>query len=239
MSEPIRLDKRLVDMIHCTRAEAQKYIKGGWVRVDGEVEMRANLKVQDQDVALDADASLEPIPPVTILLNFPARFNENEPDAPLQLIIPENHSEDDDSGIDIIDDHFYKLEPTSPLEEGATGLMVFTKDYRVVRRLVEDDKKNEQEYVVELNEEIEPEQIEKLNATMKQGSWPLPKAKVSQQSEKRLRFALAYVRPGQIEYMCQSVGLTVVSMRRIRIGRVSMAKLQPGQWRYLPKDFLF
>jgi 23S rRNA pseudouridine2604 synthase len=29
------------------------------------------------------------------------------------------------------------------------------------------------------------------------------------------------------------VGLSVSAMRRIRIGRVSMAKLPPGQWRYL------
>jgi len=33
--------------------------------------------------------------------------------------------------------------------------------------------------------------------------------------------------------MCRAVGLEVVAMRRIRIGRVSMAGLPMGQWRYL------
>ena len=239
MSEPIRLDKRLVELVHCTRAEAQKYIKGGYVRVDGEVEFRANLKVLDQTVVLADDASLEPIPPVTLLLHLPEGFDANDPTAPLKLITPENHYEDDDSGIDMLDEHFHQLTPTSPLEEGATGLLVFTKDYRVVRRLVEDDKKNEQEYVVEVSEEIEPDVLKQLNTPIKINGWPFPKSKVSQQSEKHLRFALESVRPGQIEYMCKSVGLTVVSMKRIRIGRVPMAKLPPGEWRYLPTDFLF
>jgi 23S rRNA pseudouridine2604 synthase len=41
------------------------------------------------------------------------------------------------------------------------------------------------------------------------------------------------VRPGQIEHMCRAVGLEVVAMKRIRIGRISMASLPAGQWRYL------
>jgi 23S rRNA pseudouridine2604 synthase len=36
-----------------------------------------------------------------------------------------------------------------------------------------------------------------------------------------------------VERMCQAVGLQVLSLKRIRIGRIPMARLQPGQWRYL------
>jgi len=61
----------------------------------------------------------------------------------------------------------------------------------------------------------------------------LPPAKVSWQNETRLRFALKGVQPGQIAHACKSVGLQVLAMKRLRIGRVSMAKLPPGQWRYL------
>jgi len=239
MSEPMRLDKRLVELIHCSRGEAEKYIKSGWVLVDGEVVEKPNCKVLAQKVELHPDASLEPAPTVTLLLNLPEGFDPSDPAAPLQLITPESHYADDDSGIRMLKSHFSKLTPTAPLESGATGLLVFTKDWRVTRRLVEDAKKNEQEYVVEVSEEITPEQIKQLNAPMKKNNWPLPKAKVSKQSERRLRFALANVRPDQIEYMCQSIGLTIVLMRRIRIGRVPMKKLPPGQWCYLPMDTLF
>ena len=41
------------------------------------------------------------------------------------------------------------------------------------------------------------------------------------------------VQLGQIKHMCESVGLQLLGMKRIRLGRVSMAKLPPGEWRYL------
>jgi 23S rRNA pseudouridine2604 synthase len=37
--------------------------------------------------------------------------------------------------------------------------------------------------------------------------------------------------------MCQSVGLKVLAMKCLRVGRIPLAKLPPGQWRYLaPED---
>jgi 23S rRNA pseudouridine2604 synthase len=33
--------------------------------------------------------------------------------------------------------------------------------------------------------------------------------------------------------MCHAVGLKVLAMKRIRIGRIPMSRLQPGEWRYL------
>ena len=56
---------------------------------------------------------------------------------------------------------------------------------------------------------------------------------MSWQNEQRLRFALKGIQPGQITHMCLKVGLQVVAMRRLRIGRVSMGKLPVSEWRYL------
>ena len=46
-------------------------------------------------------------------------------------------------------------------------------------------------------------------------------------------FCAKGVKPGQITHMCRMVGLSVVGMKRIRVGRISMASLPLGQWRYL------
>ena len=35
MSEPVRLAKRVVALTRCSRREAEQYIEGGWVTVDG------------------------------------------------------------------------------------------------------------------------------------------------------------------------------------------------------------
>ncbi|MCW8917510.1 MAG: rRNA pseudouridine synthase [Gammaproteobacteria bacterium] len=239
MREAMRLDKRLVELIHCSRGEAQRYIEGGWVLVEGEVVEQPQVKVLGQTVTLHPDATLEPLAPVTLLLNYPQGFDVAVPTAPLELITPATHAQDDRSGIRLLKRHFAGLRPTTPLEVGATGLLVFTHDWRVVRRLVEDAARNEQEYVVELSDEITPEQLAQLNRPMSFNNRPLPALKVSRQSEHRLRFALKSVRPGQIAFMCQSVGLKLVAMKRVRIGRVALAKLPPGQWRYLAPGLLF
>ena len=37
MTEAVRLSKHLAALLPCSRREAEMYIAGGWVRVDGEV----------------------------------------------------------------------------------------------------------------------------------------------------------------------------------------------------------
>jgi len=239
MNDPIRLSKRLIELIHCSRSEAERYIEGGWVLVDGEIIDQPQFKVLDEKIELHPDATLAPSPPVTMIFHQATGFDIDSPAAALPLITPESHTPDDSAGIRVLKRHFARLKPTAPLEAGATGLLVFSQDGRVVRRLVEDANKNEQEYLVEVSGEIIKSGLEKLNRPMKQAGWKLPTAKVSWQNEVRLRFALKNVRPGQIEFMCNSVGLKVETMIRLRIGRVSLAKLPPGQWRYLPSGVLF
>jgi len=239
MSEPKRLDKRLVELIQCSRNDAIKYVEGGWVLVDGEIIDEPQFQVLEQKVELHANATLAPSALSTILLNMPDSFDVNNPAAALKLITPATREVDDGSGIRTLKRHFVRLMSTAPLEPGATGLMVFSQDGRVVNRLVKNADKNEQEYVVEVSGEMEANGLNKLKRGMKIGHWTLPGAKVSWQNENRLRFALKNVRPGQIELMCKNVGLSVVSSTRIRIGRVPMAKLPPGQWRYLPLGVLF
>ena len=103
----------------------------------------------------------------------------------------------------------------------------------MARKLIDDAATVEQEYIVEVAGELPPDGLKLLNHGLTFNGRALPPIKVSWQNETRLRFALKGVQPGQIAHMCKSVGLQVLAMKRIRIGRVSMAKLPPGQWRYL------
>ena len=69
----VRLAKRVADMLPCSRREAELYIEGAFVRVDGELVEEPGARVAPkQTVELDKDATLLEIAPVTILLNKPA-----------------------------------------------------------------------------------------------------------------------------------------------------------------------
>lgn len=232
MTTPVRLAKRLAEILPCSRREAEIYIAGGWVRVDGRVVEEPQFMVSEQQIELHPDASLTPIEPVTILLHQPADTGAN-PSAALHLIRPETRAADDRTGIHLLKQHFFRLTPHIPLENTASGMAVFTQDWRAARKLDDDAATLEQEYTVEISGELPPEKLKLLNHGLTFNGRALPKAKVSWQSETRLRFALKGAQPGQIAHMCKCVGVQVQAMKRIRIGRVSMGKLPPGQWRYL------
>ena len=227
MSEPIRLAKRLAELVPCSRREAELYIAGGWVMVDGQVVEEPQFMVSEQTVTLHSDANLTPLEPVTLL------FHQPPAPAVAQAMSADNQAADDQSGIHLLKQHFVRLTPCTPLEPNASGLLVFTHDWRVARKLVEDAAKIEQEYVVEVAGEIAPNGLKRLNHGLSFNGRALAPIKVSWQNETRLRFALKGVQPGQIKNMCESVGLQVLGMKRIRLGRVSMAKLPVGEWRYL------
>jgi 23S rRNA pseudouridine2604 synthase len=235
MSAPVRLAKRLAELVPCSRREAELYIEGGWVTVDGQVVEEPQFKVSPQQkVELHPEASLTPLEPVTILLHQPPSHDEAVGmEAGQQRITVEAHAADDHSGIAVRKGHFSRLTETIPLEAGASGLLVFTQDWRVARKLIDDAATIEQEYVVEVAGELDAEGLKRLNHGLSFNGRPLAPIKVSWQNETRLRFALKAAQPGQIAHMCKSVGLKVLAMKRIRLGRVSMAKLPPGQWRYL------
>jgi 23S rRNA pseudouridine2604 synthase len=200
--------------------------------VDGQVVEEPQFMVSQQKVELHPDASLNPVEPVTILFHQPADADMNA-NSLQQLIRADTRAPDDRSGIHMLKQHFARLAQCSLLEKNASGLVVFTQDYRVTRKLTDDAATIEQEYVVEVAGELPPDELKRLNHGLSFNGKALPPVKVSWQNETRLRFALKGVQPGQIAHMCKCVGLQILAMKRIRIGRVSMAKLQPGQWRYL------
>lgn len=234
MTDSIRLAKRLSMLVPCSRSESVKYIEGGFVSVDGEIVEEPGFRVQpDQRIELMSEAKLSLVETVTILLHKPAGVDlETNPDAVLNLIIPENHATDDRSSNRFIKLHLKELTLTDPLGAQSSGLMVLTQDWRITRKLVEDAAKVEQEFIVEVAGVIPPDGLEKLNQGIRVNGNILP-VKASWQSENKLRFAVKGNQRSHIVRMCESAGLTVLAMKRIRIGRVPLSSLQVGQWRYL------
>lgn len=236
MTDPVRLSKRLAEMLPCSRREAELYIEGGWVTVDGQVVEAPQFKVQEQVIALLPGARAETQPPATLLLHKPAGVDVGQVAEQLDVA---SRAADDASGMRLLHRHLQRLNAPLGLESEASGLVVLTQNWGVIRKLTDDFAKIEQEYIVEVAGTLTAEQLALLNHGLSYQGRPLSPCKVSWQSETRLRFALKAPQPGQIAHMCQAVGLQVQGIRRIRIGRMAMAKLQPGQWRFLGADERF
>jgi len=240
MTETLRLAKRLASMISCSRSEATRYIENGFVTVDGQVVEEPGFRVSpEQLIVLLPDANSDPVEAVTILLHKPAGYDvETDDGAVLKLITTENHVADDHSGIHFIKRHLAALALVAPLGSQSSGLVVYTQDWRISRKLVSDAAKIEQEFVIEVKSDSVPDGLFLLNQGVEVKGKLIP-VKASWQSENKLRFAFKGIPRNQIVKLCEKAGLSVQSMKRIRLGRVPLSSLPAGQWRYLLKDELF
>ena len=251
-----RLAKRLAEQAKCSRSQAEQYIEGGWVRVDGQVIEAAGARVlAHQKIELDANASLGALEEITILMHKPVGFDSGEGGNPALLLLdPAKQSIDPNlaggaaASTRFLQRHFTNLTPTTPLPFEASGLIVFTQDFRIARKLNDDADRVEQECLVQidvkralqgaLTEDVLYQAIDRLCHGLSFNGIPLPPIKVSiaqqTKSEIWLRFAFKGIRPGQIPQMVERVGLRLMAIKRIRIGRIPMGDLAAGEWRYLP-----
>src|SRR5690606_33580082 len=113
------------------------------------------------------------------------------------------------------------------------GLLVLTQDGRIARRLIGEDSGIEKEYLVRVEGRLAPKGLELLNHGLVLDGQPLRPARVRWQNQDQLHFILREGRKRQIRRMCELVGLTVVGLKRVRMGNVVLGDLPLGQWRYL------
>jgi 23S rRNA pseudouridine2604 synthase len=245
-TDSIRLAKRVAEIRSCSRREAEQIITGGWVRVDGIVIEEPQFRVTDQQIEIDPKANPAQAEPVTLLLNKPVAYHTHqngqeqgnvEQAAAKLLTMDSLWAEADPSfiarPINPLKMHLAHLTACAPLETAASGLVVFSQDWRIVRKLTEDAATVEHEIILEVSGELSPDGLKRMNQGITFNGRSPASIKVSWQNETRLRIALKGARPGQITHLCDAVGLQILSMKRIRLGGVSMGKLPTGQWRYL------
>ncbi len=234
MTDPIRLSKRVAEQFGCSRREAELYIEGGWVSVDGQVIETPFFKVDAQRVELLPGATATEMPPVTLLWHKPAgEPTASEPSDAQRQLANASHWSGDPSQLAPRERHLVRHTALLPLEPHASGLVVFSQQREIIRKLGDPRDKLEQEYVVEVAGEPEDGGLELLAKGIGHRGRILPKAKASWQNETRLRIVLKAPQAGDIRLLCEAIGLQMLNCKRIRIGRLSMAKLPVHEWRFL------
>jgi len=240
MTDPIRLSKRVAEQFGCSRREAELYIEGGWVSVDGQTIETPFFKVGAQRIELMPGATATELPPVTLLWHKPAGVPvADEPAAAQRQLANAPHWAGDDARLTPRERHFARQTALLAVEPDASGLVVFSQQREVIRKLADPRDKLEQEFIVEVAGEPEPGGLELLAKGIGHRGKILPKAKASWQNETRLRIVLKAPHAGDIRQLCEAIGLQVVNCKRIRIGRLSMAKLPVGEWRFLAENERF
>jgi len=239
-----RLSKRMSELGLCSRREADEWIENGWVSVDGVVTTALGTRVPpDARIEVDPAARRHQGTQVTILLNKPIGYVSGQAEDGYQpasvLLRPENRWAEDRAPLTFKPSHLRGLAPAGRLDIDSTGLIVFTQDGRVARRLIGHDSEVEKEYLVRVEGTLSPEGMQRLQHGLELDGVKLKPARVSWQNEHQLRFVLREGRKRQIRRMCELVGLGVTGLKRVRTGSVVLGKLPTGKWRYLRADEKF
>jgi len=244
MSEPLRLSKLMSQLGLCSRREADSYIERGLVFVDGFKVTELGTKVlPSQTVTLGHGAKTQQASRVTILLHKPVGYVSAQPEkghqAAVTLISKESHYKGDTSLQQFDPSQLFGLAPAGRLDIDSQGLLVLTQDGRIAKQLIGADSQIEKEYLVRVNGKLDEAGLKRLNHGLSLDGEALKPAKVTWQNADQLRFILKEGKKRQIRRMCDLVGLRVVGLKRVRIGKIKLGDLPPGQWRYLQEGEAF
>ena len=241
----IRLSKLLTEQGVASRREADDWIAAGWVRVDGAMAVLGQRVRPEQRIDIDPLARRQQARSVTILLHKPVGYVSGQAEdgyAPAATLVTEANRWAEERR-PFHPGHARGLAPAGRLDIDSTGLLVLTQDGRIAKLLIGENSLVEKEYLVRVSHGFAdgvPEAVlQRLRHGLELDGQPLKPAKVSWANEDQLRFVLTQGKKRQIRRMCEAVGLSVVGLKRVRIGSVVLGKLPAGQWRYLRDDERF
>ena len=238
--ETLRLSKLMGERGLCSRREADDFISRGLVRVNGIIVTELGIKVlPDVSITLEAEAMRKQKNLVTIILNKPIGYVSGQPEPAYEPAIrlvndrnqfgmqrPLQHG--DLKGIAVV----------GRLDIDSQGLLIFTQDGRLAKKIIGEDSGIEKEYIVRVRyigteRNLPTEKLKLLNYGLSIEGEKLKQAKVEWLNDDQLRFVLKQGKKRQIRKMCEMVGLEVLGLKRVRVGKLQLGNLPEGRWRFL------
>jgi 23S rRNA pseudouridine2604 synthase len=237
--ELVRLSKLMAQRGICSRREADVYIEQGVVLVDGQVVSQLGTKVSpDVQIKLSPQASKRQDSLVTILLNKPIGYVSAQPEANYQpaITLLTRANQFGESKLRLRPEHLKGLAVAGRLDIDSQGLLLFTQDGRIAKKIIGENGKVEKEYNVRVIGSLPDDKLKLLRQGLELDGKPLKPARVEWLNRDQLRFILTEGRKRQIRRMCELVGLKAVGLKRVRIGKIRLGNLPEGKWRFLEPD---
>lgn len=222
----IRLNKYLADRGVASRRKCDEYITQGLVKVNGEVITQLGTKVDPEhdEVSWAGKIAAEQQKHVYYMLNKPVGYvcSVTGPEKP--------------KVVELFSHLPYRLFPVGRLDKLTGGLLLMTTDGQFAYRLTHPKFEKEKEYVVKVREKITSSILAKLRERFSiHGKLTLSPA-ITLQSPHLIRVILHEGRNRQIRRMCERARVHIEKLKRIRIGKLLLGTLEPGEFRSLTEN---
>lgn len=219
----MRLNKYISSLNIASRREADKLIKDGKVKVNGEIIINPAIQVGENDKII-CDIEDYKNEKIYIKLNKPVGY------------VVSNNKKEGKPIYKLLDEKLKKLYPVGRLDKDSKGLILFTNDGIFSRKIIGEESECEKEYYVKLEGNISDGALKKLEFGISLDGKKLKPAIVKRVSKNSFNIILKEGRNRQIRRMCEKVGFEVILLKRLRISNIYLNDLQEGKFEYLTKD---
>jgi 23S rRNA pseudouridine2605 synthase len=234
-SEDVRLNKFIANAGICSRREADVLIQSGIVEVNGKPVTELGYRIKPGDEVKYDGSLIQSEKKRYVLLNKPKDFITTMDDpmgrrTVLQLI--NNACKE-------------RIYPVGRLDRNTTGVLLFTNDGDLAKKLTHPRYEVKKIYHVEVDKPLDPEILKTLLTGVELDDGDFVKAdKVELIAETRNREVGVEIHSGKnrvVRRMFEAIGHTVVKLDRVKFAGLTKKDLPRGTWRHLTQqevDFL-
>jgi 23S rRNA pseudouridine2605 synthase len=216
----VRLNAYLARAGVASRRGAEELIRAGRVRVNGEIAGLATFVSERDRVELDG-RPLAPEPLFYVLLHKPAGIVTTARDP---------HGRPTVVGLV---GHEAKIVPVGRLDADTTGTLLLTNDGPLAHRLMHPRYGVEKVYEVDVEGEPTDRTLELLREGVELEEGRTAPAAARRLGPSRLELVLHEGRKHQVKRMCAALGHPVRRLHRKAYAGLTLAGLEPGEWRAL------
>lgn len=222
--KPVRLHKFLADAGIASRRKAEEMITNGRVRVNDKVVRTLGVTI---DPAIDrVSVGGRPI-------KAPSSREVIVVYKPNGIISTTKVGREKGKPVTELVRSKSRLFIAGRLDQDAEGLLILTNDGDLAERISHPRYEHEKEYVVKTQEQVEPTRLRMFERGVRVGNerWRAKRAWRSGSHE--FHIVLTTGHKHQIRRMADAARMTIHALKRVRIGQLTLAGLQPGGSRVL------
>jgi 23S rRNA pseudouridine2605 synthase len=220
-----RLQKALAAAGVASRREAEEMIVAGRIAVNDRVVTELGTKVGPADRICVDGRPIDRAPHHTyVVLNKPVGVLSTARDERGRRTV-----------VDLVKTA-NRVYPVGRLDLDSEGLILLTNDGELTFRLLHPHHEIPREYQVWITPTPTDEQISELQSGVEIDGWRTGPAIVRHRPGRSLSFIIHEGHKRQIRLMCSALGLHVSKLVRVRMGRLTLGALRPGEWRELRPD---
>jgi 23S rRNA pseudouridine2605 synthase len=223
--EPVRLNKYIANAGLCSRREADTLIQEGKISVNGNVVTEMGTKVKPGDKVTYQGKSLRAEKPQYVLLNKPKDFittvNDPKERKTVMSLVAKACPE--------------RIYPVGRLDRHTTGLLLFTNDGDLAKKLTHPSHNIRKIYQVELDRPLTKKDFDQIveGITLEDGPVSVDELAAIGDDYRMLGIEIHSGRNRIIRRIFEHFKYKVVKLDRVMFGPLTKKNLPRGKWRHL------